>query len=118
MRTLIVDDDRETLELLKTFVEHHGHEVVISSNLKEAHDAFRQHRPEFVLLDIRLPDGDGTSLLKTIKAEMPHTVVVMITGFNDAEMIVDAFRQGAMDCLIKPLNLDYLKNRILSRFNK
>lgn len=115
MDILVVDDDPEVLDMLKAFLEENGHSVARADSAQKALEKIRERNPRLVFLDVRLPDQDGIDLLKTIKSGHPQTAVVMMTGFKEAELVVDAFRQGAMDCILKPFNLEYLKLHVLSR---
>jgi DNA-binding response OmpR family regulator len=112
---LLVDDDRETVELVRTFLENNGHTVQDAGTAREALEKIAARPPRLLLLDIRLPDRDGREVLTEVRAKYPQVAVVMMTGFKEAELVVEAFRHGAMDCLLKPFNFDYLKNHILGR---
>ncbi|MBI4396266.1 MAG: response regulator [Elusimicrobia bacterium] len=113
-----MDDDTETLDLLKAFLESNGHTVQQANRGKTALDLFRAKPAPLVFLDVRLPDTDGLELLKAVKAIRSETSVVIMTGFREAEVVVEAFRNGALDCVLKPFNFEYLKFHILTRFNK
>lgn len=115
MRTLIIDDDPNVVELLESFFKQNGHEVLKSHSAEEGLKLFTIEEPDVIFLDIMLPDKNGIELLKEIKSMDRNMPVVMITGFKDAEKVVYAFREGAFDCLLKPINFDYLKNDILTR---
>jgi DNA-binding NtrC family response regulator len=115
VNVLLVDDDPDTLDLLRSFFESNGHRVTAVPLFQQAWKAVVEAPFDFVLSDIRLPDGDGLDLLRKIKEVRPRLPVVIMTGFKEAEVVVEAFRRGAMDCLLKPLNLAYLKDHILSR---
>ncbi|HAX62472.1 MAG TPA: hypothetical protein DCX95_07995 [Elusimicrobia bacterium] len=115
MKILVVDDDAEIRELLKVFLESNGHTVVLIDKGAPAIKAVLNETFAMVLLDVNLPDMDGLEVLKkivTVDAELP---VVMITGFKDAEKVIAAFREGAVDCVLKPLNFEYLKTSVLNR---
>lgn len=115
MKILIVDDDENILDLLESFLKAQGHQVLRSSAAEEGQRLFFSEKPDILFLDIVLPQKDGIALLKEIKAKEPTATVVMMTGYKDAEKVVSAFREGAFDCLLKPINFDYLKNDILTR---
>ncbi len=112
---LIVDDDHETLQLLKSFLENEGHAAATADRASAALDAVQRKMPQLVLLDVLLPDRQGLEVLKILKARHPSLAVVMMTGFKEADVVLEAFRQGARDCLFKPLNLEYLKTTVIGR---
>ncbi len=115
MDILIVDDDHETLQMLKSFLENEGHAAATADRASAALDAVRRKTPQLVLLDVLLPDQQGLEVLKILKTRHPSLAVVMMTGFKEADVVLEAFRQGARDCLFKPLNLDYLKTNVIGR---
>jgi DNA-binding NtrC family response regulator len=80
----------------------------------QASEVLREFEPRIVLLDIRLPDGDGISFLKEIKASQPAVEVIMITGLADRDIAIEALREGAADYICKPIDLDYLANSLLA----
>ena len=115
MVILIIDDDTDASALLKTFMEQSGFSVIQAYTAQDGVREFETKRPDAVFLDILLPDANGLDVLKKLKAGDKITPIVMVTGFKDAENVVQAFRQGAFDCLLKPYNYDYLKNDILAK---
>lgn len=118
MKILVVDDDAEARELLKVFLESEGHNVVLLEKGEQVVKTVLQEQFALVLLDIHLPDIDGIELLKRIHKVDSKLPVMMITGFKEAEKVISAFREGAVDCVLKPLNFEYLKSSILSRARK
>ncbi len=115
MRILVIDDDQSVLDFLKTFFENLGHETTTVNNAKDGLRQLVVSPPDLILLDIMLPEKDGLTLLKEIKDIDKEVSVAMITAYRDAEHVIDAFRLGAMDCLLKPFNLDYIANTVLPR---
>jgi DNA-binding response OmpR family regulator len=115
MRILIIDDDEDVLDFLKSFFQNLGHETFFASNSKEGLKQLVLNPPDLVLLDIMMPEKDGITLLKEIKEIDKETSVAMITAYKDAERVIEAFRLGALDCLLKPFNLDYITNTVLPR---
>jgi DNA-binding response OmpR family regulator len=115
MRVLVIDDDQDVLEFLRTFFENLGHEVILCDKAKEGVKQVVVNIPDLVLLDIMMPDKDGLTILKEIKELDKEAPVVMITAYKDADRVIEAFRLGALDCLLKPFNVDYIVNTVLPR---
>lgn len=110
MKILIVDDDQEILEMLVMFFKSLNHQTISAPSAAECMKQIVVLDPDLVFLDIRLPDKDGIEVLKEIKQINKNMPVVMITGYKEAEKVIEAFRYGALDCLLKPFNFDYIKN--------
>ncbi|MGQ0658831.1 MAG: sigma-54-dependent transcriptional regulator [Chromatiales bacterium] len=102
---LVVDDEETIRSLLREILEDEGFEVSVAGSVAEAQDARRARRPDLILLDIWMPDGDGITLLKEwaqgYGLEVP---VIMISGHGTVETAVEATRLGAFDFLEKPLS--------------
>ncbi|NTX41226.1 sigma-54-dependent Fis family transcriptional regulator [Myxococcus sp. CA051A] len=105
---LLVDDDRTFASLAATVLRHEGFRVTLAHSLHDARAALARQAPEVVVLDRRLPDGDGIHLLPELRAQFPDTAVMMVTAHGDIASAVDAIKQGARDYLSKPVELDDL----------
>jgi DNA-binding NtrC family response regulator len=114
-KILIVDDEQEVAELLDELLTQLGYETAKAYTKNQAATTLKEFKPGIVLLDIRLPDGDGIEFLKEIKATQPQTEVIMITGLADREIAMEALREGAADYICKPIDLDYLANSVLAK---
>lgn len=114
-KILIVDDEQEVAELLEELLTQLGYETTKAYTKTQAAALLKEFNPGIVLLDIRLPDGDGIDFLKEIKASQAETEVIMITGLADREIAMEALRQGAADYICKPIDLDYLANSVLAK---
>ena len=108
---LLVDDDRGFSSLAQAALAREGHPVVLARSLHEAREAVERAAPELVVLDRRLPDGDGLDYLPELKAQLPGTPVVMVTAHGDIQSAVDAIRAGAADYVAKPVDLTDLVMR-------
>jgi DNA-binding NtrC family response regulator len=115
MRILVVDDDVDVLEFLQAFFKNLGHETILSDNAKDGLKHLVIDQPDLVLVDIMMPEKDGITLLREMKEIDKEVTIAMITAYKDAERVIEAFRLGALDCLLKPFNLDYIINTILPR---
>jgi DNA-binding NtrC family response regulator len=110
---LIVDDDVDALQTLAKLVELEGFTTDAAANLQQAREFMARKRPDVVLLDLVLPDGDGMELFQDMESRA-NTEIVLITGHASIETSVQALRLGAADYLIKPINMRQLKG-VLSR---
>lgn len=103
---LVVDDEPDIRHLLQEILEDEGFAVEVAENGETARQAYRQHQPDLILLDIWMPDVDGITLLKEWNKDgnlpMP---VIMMSGHGTVETAVEATRLGAFDFIEKPLSL-------------
>jgi DNA-binding response OmpR family regulator len=105
---LIVDDERLICDLLRAVLGRQGHEVITASNGKEGLELFKQHKPRFTLLDLRMPEMNGIEVLKHIRAIDPKAAVMILTAWGSDALEQQARQLGAMDFLSKGLALDML----------
>ncbi len=112
-RIIIIDDEIRTLAAIETELMLCGLDTVKTfASFDEARGDLLDGIGELVLLDINLPGTDGISGLKEIVAARPELPIIMITGNNDLRMAVDCMKIGAVDYLVKPLNLPELLEAI------
>ena len=106
-RVLVLDDDDLLRSIITERLERSGFEVLAVANIKGARARITTDPPDIALLDVKLPDGDGTDLLPDLgEAEVP---VVMMTAHATVQLAVSALKLGARDFLEKPFNLDKLE---------
>jgi DNA-binding NtrC family response regulator len=110
MRILVVDDERLVRWSLTQRLRADGFDVVEASSLSEAVSQSRQF--DAAILDYRLPDGDGVSLLKRLHHVDPDLPVVMLTASKEVDTIVDAVKAGAADYVTKPFEVDDVALRV------
>ena len=104
---LIVDDERPITDSFAAFLEREGrHTVFRAYSGAEAIAAYEATRPDLVLLDLRLPDMTGFDVYERIRAKAP--TVIVISGYGDAPLAVQAMQAGAENFLTKPVDLDHL----------
>jgi two-component system response regulator HydG len=111
---LVVDDDQTVRETLADFFESLGWPVRTAATATEGRQAAAEHAPDVVLIDLRLPDASGLTLLEALRADDPESAVIVLTGHADVPTAVRAMRQGALDLLEKPVDLETL-HRAVSR---
>jgi DNA-binding NtrC family response regulator len=113
-RVLCVDDDPAQRRLVSSFLGGRGYEVIEAETAEEAIRRFAGERPDLVLLDYVLPDGNGLELLARFRALEDEVPIVMVTGHGDVELAVEAIRAGAENFVLKPMSLAALET-ILKR---
>lgn len=109
---LIVDDEEHARINIGSFLTDKGYEVIGVATMQEARECLQRGTADIILLDVELPDGYGPNLLEET-ARMPmRPPIIMITGYGDIEMAVEAMRNGAHDFLQKPIKLDQLEKSV------
>jgi two-component system response regulator HydG len=103
---LIVDDDQDICKLLKRFLEKKSFAVHTEHNGKSGVSWLKDHEADLVLLDFKLPDYTGIEVLQKIKVINKDLPVVIITGYSDMRVAIDALKKGAHDYVTKPLHPD------------
>lgn len=102
---LIVDDEPSICWGLQRLAEQMGHTSSSAASAEQALQLAREHRPDVVIMDVRLPGMDGLSALRHFQAELGTLPVIIITAFGDLPTAVEAVRSGAFDYLTKPFDL-------------
>ncbi|MGH7592673.1 MAG: HD domain-containing phosphohydrolase [Gemmatimonadales bacterium] len=110
--TLIVDDEEAIRNSLQRFLVSIGHEVVTARNAAEAANEVARRRISCVLLDVQLPDASGLDLVQALITKEPHVAILMLTALNDAHAAALCMQRGAMDYLVKPVDLPELERAI------
>ncbi|NND66498.1 MAG: sigma-54-dependent Fis family transcriptional regulator [Halioglobus sp.] len=111
---LIVDDEPDIRELLDITLSRMGLETHSAATLAEARELVASVSPDLCLTDMRLPDGNGISLVEHIQSEFSHIPVAMITAHGSVETAITALKAGAFDFISKPIELDNLRNLVSS----
>lgn len=108
-RTILVADDEKNIRNgLQIALEDEGYSVLLASDGKEAWNLVTAHAIDLLITDLRMPGMSGQELLKRVSSSYPMMPVVILTGHGTIEAAVEAMRNGAVDFLTKPLNLDRL----------
>src|SRR5438552_2917400 len=105
LRVLVVDDHEVVRQGLVALLDRRpGFEVVAQAgSVAEAIDHARLHRPDIVVMDVRLPDGSGVEACRAIRDQLPETRVIMFTSFPDDEAVLSAIVAGASGYLLKQI---------------
>jgi DNA-binding NtrC family response regulator len=108
-QVLIVDDDPGMRTALDIGFRRHGWSVETASGTGEALAKFRRGQHSLVVTDIRMPDGDGFTVMRSIQALAPSTAVILLTAFASVPDAVEAMKSGACDYLVKPISFERLE---------
>ena len=116
-RVLVVDDDAALAEMLGIVLRGEGFEPVFCADGAQALQAFRDTKPDVVLLDLMLPGRDGIDVCRAIRAEA-GTPIVMLTAKSDTVDVVVGLESGADDYIVKPFKPKELVARIRARIRR
>ena len=115
---LIVDDDNPFRERLARAMEKKGFNVTQAEGVKSAIKSVETKKPSFAVIDLRLSDGNGLEVVKTIRALNYDSRVIMLTGYGNIPTAVAAVKQGAIDYLSKPADAEDVEKALLADPNK
>jgi two-component system, OmpR family, KDP operon response regulator KdpE len=108
---LVIEDDKGIQDVLRILFESSGFRVVASDTARMGENDARLHRPDVIVVDLALPDGDGINVIQAIRAWSPVPIIVLSARTAEAER-VRAFENGADDYVIKPFSAPELIARI------
>lgn len=114
MKILMVDDEADIRFVAKLMLDPSGHEFAEAGSIEEAFMQLERSVPDVILLDIRLPDGDGVDALKRLRADQrfSNIPVVMLSAHSSPETVAEAMSQGSRDYLVKPFTEKQLKDTL------
>src|SRR6266850_8165045 len=112
-KVLVADDDPMIRSSLSEVLRDWGYRTSEAATVAEALKVFDMERPAAILLDLRLPDGSGISVLNQIKINSPETVIIVITGFATPDQAFDAGAGQASGLITKPI--DHAQLRLVLR---
>jgi DNA-binding NtrC family response regulator len=105
-RILIVDDEPAIGWSLREVLADEGHAVEVAASVEAGLETCGRQSPEAILLDVRLPGGDGISALPEFRKLVPESPIIVMTAFGDLDTAVRAVEAGAYDYLVKPFDLE------------
>ena len=109
---LVVDDEENARHFVSDFLTQKGYEVKGAGTLKEARARVNEGVADIILLDVQLPDGFGTDLLRETASMPLRPPIIIITAHADIDMAVESMKNGAHDFLQKPIELDQLEKSV------
>jgi DNA-binding response OmpR family regulator len=111
-KILVVDDEPPVGEILSEFLTPKGYEVLCAQGGLEGLSKLEKFRPDIVLLDVRMPDLDGITVLRRIREANPSVSVLMMSGNTDTEAAKETLQLGAFDYVLKPFDFEYLDRAV------
>jgi len=112
LRVLVIDDESVICEACRLVLGEKGHGVDRCLTGKAGLLALERRPYDIILLDMKLPDIDGTEILKTVSKKMPAPCVIVMTGYSTLSNALQAMKLGAADYLAKPFTDDELLTAI------
>jgi len=115
---LLVEDDDIVRTGVRDLLVRRGYSVQEAESCESATRAFHVSRPDVVLVDYRLPDGNGVDLIRRLRASDPEVPFIILTGHGSIDLAVQAVKEGAEQFMTKPIKqelLETLINRLLER---
>jgi DNA-binding response OmpR family regulator len=111
-KILVVDDERTVRMMLETALRAQGYRVQSAATGREAHNLLRSEEFDLVLLDLQLGDTDGIEILRETKSTWPATEVILLTAHGSINSAIAALRLGAFDYLLKPAQIQDIRERV------
>jgi len=113
-KILVVDDAQFLRVRISKMLQADGHEVIEAENGVIAVQSYKANKPAIVLMDITMPEMDGLTALKEIRAYDPNAKVVMLTALGQESVVLEAIKSGAKDFVVKPFE----RERVMRAINK
>ena len=111
-KVLLIDDDEMTLVALSHALKSEGCQLFVTADGPDGVALYKEHHPDWVMLDIGLPSMSGTDVLREIRTYDPRACVIVVTAYGGPETKSLAVRYGATDFIEKPIAADELLKRI------
>lgn len=111
-KVLLVDDEREFLEVMSERMTARGMEVTTADSADQALSILGKQSFDAIVMDFQMPGMDGMQALKAIKNKKPELQIILLTGYATVEKTVEAMKIGATDFLEKPADLEALSKKI------
>ncbi len=117
-RILVVDDDESIRKILSTILEDEGYNVETARTGREAIEKTKTKFYNLAMIDIRLPDLEGTKLLTRMKDTTPKMIKIIVTGYPSLQNAIEAVNKGADSYILKPFNIEKVLKTIRANLKK
>ena len=117
-RILVVEDDHTISKSIREILELEGYIVDTADRGEEAVKKSETNIYNLALIDIRLPDMDGTKLLSMLKERTPKMAKIILTGYPSMESAIEAVNKGADGYLVKPIDMDTLLSKVKEQLRR
>jgi DNA-binding response OmpR family regulator len=111
-KILVVDDERAVRLMLETALRAQGYRVATAASGRDALDQIEQEEFDLILLDLQLGDTDGIEVLRAVKLRWSETEVILLTAHGSVNSAIAALRHGAFDYLLKPAQVNDIRERV------
>jgi DNA-binding NtrC family response regulator len=112
IQVLVVDDDYASRLLISKILEKDNYRVSTCNSGLEGLDRLKQHSYDLIISDLKMEGMDGIQLLQKARSLDPNIAVIILTGYASMQTAIDSLRLGAVDYLMKPINIEELKIRV------
>jgi two-component system, response regulator, stage 0 sporulation protein F len=116
-KILIVDDQFGIRVLLQEVLDREGYEIFQAANGPTALTTVKEHSPDLILLDMKIPGMDGLEILRNIRKMGVDTKVIMMTAYGELDLIQEAMEMGALAHFTKPFDIDELRQAVSEQLN-
>src|ERR671912_28556 len=116
MKILVAEDERMMLKTIELRLKKDGHQVVTTNDGREALEQIRIHQPDLVITDIMMPYASGLEIVGYVSGSAKKTPVIVLSGMGQENVVMEAFKLGAVDFIQKPFSPNELSMRV-KRFN-
>jgi DNA-binding NtrC family response regulator len=108
-KIIVLEDDLILRKNLEQLLRNRRYDVASTGTIAGAEELMSKDTFDLIFVDVRLPDGEGTDLLRKLQSRPQKPMVVMVTGFGSVESAVECMRNGAFDYMLKPFSHDQLE---------
>jgi DNA-binding NarL/FixJ family response regulator len=115
---LLIDDEEVLLEAVGDDLKEGGYQVTTAVSGEEGLRSFKNHKPDLVIIDLKMEGMDGLEVSKEIKEMDPETPIMILTGYGSMQTAIEALRLDVEDYVLKPVNRDDLLQKIQNCFSK